>query len=161
MKLYYVTDAAEAAALLRDGFRDADPKSGMTSTGLGGVLVNDEPLSVYEDARRNQLIEVVMPDSTPLENELLEDDKGYREWCVPAHMLNEWPWRRLDMTDVETLEAIRVRQLGPSADLLAELVRARGNPFGEDEERTASDDPCPDRTEGVSSTNFRRTDPGR
>jgi len=143
VRLYHVTDAAAAEAIERNGFRDGEGDFGMAATWPLGVLVSDEPLSVYEGARGNEVVEVVVPDSMPVEAQFLDDMKGYRQWCVSAHVLNEWPRRRLDVTDVESLEADRVRQPGPSADLLAELVQVRGNPFGEAEKGMATDDKDP------------------
>ena len=119
----------------------------MVSTRPVGVLVSDEPLSVYEGAPGDEVVEVVVPDRTPLDAELLDDAEGYREWCVSAQVLNEWPRRRLNTTDVEALEADRVRRPGRSADLLATLVRLRGNPFTETEgtsQRTTKT--CPEKT---------------
>jgi hypothetical protein len=101
--------------------------------------VSDEPLIAYERAAADQLFEVILPDSTPLDKELPEDGRGYCEWCLPAHLLNQWPRRRLDMADVEALEAEQARRPGRSADLPAALVQERGNPFGPEEQLSASD----------------------
>jgi len=130
VKLFHVTDAATAKAISRDGFRDGEGHFDMAPAWPRGVVVSDEPLTVYEGARGDEVVEVVVPDSSPLAAELLESVEGYRQWRVSANLLNEWPRRRLDAADVEALEADRVRQPGPSADLLAEFVRLRGNPFG-------------------------------
>jgi len=139
MKLYHVTDIAGADTVVRDGFRDEEGSFGIASIWLLGVFVSDEPLTVYETPDADHLIEVVLPDGTTLEHELPEDGKGYREWCLPAQLLNQWPRRRLDMADVEALETEQVGRPGRSADLLASLVQTRGNPFGKEEERNAND----------------------
>jgi hypothetical protein len=133
VKLYHVTDAAAAEAISRDGFRDGEGHAGTASTWPRGVVVSNEPLTVYEGAPGDEVVEVAVPDSRPPAAEFLESVTGYRQWCVSADLLNKWPRRRLDAADVEALEADRVRQPGPSADLLAEFVRLRGNPFGDPE----------------------------
>ena len=139
MNLYYVTDAAAAAAIVRDGFRDGKASLDVSPTWPLKVLVSDEPLSVYDGACGDEVVEVLLPDNTPRVSAPSDDAEGYREWCVSAHVLNEWPRRRLNTTDVEALEADRVRRPGRSADLLAALVRIRGNPFAETEGHIAKD----------------------
>jgi hypothetical protein len=121
VKLYHVTDAAEADAIGRDGFRDAEGSFGPTSLWLLGVFVSDEPLAVAEG---DHVIEVVLPDSTPLEPHLVGQGEGYREWCVPAAVLNGCHRRRLDMAEVDAR----------SADLFEKFLRTRGDPFGQDRE---------------------------
>jgi len=147
VNVYYVTDAAAAEAIVRDGFRDGKGSLDVGPTWPPVVLVSDEPLSVHDGAPGDEVVEVVVPDSASLEAKVFENVRGYREWCVSAHVLNEWPRRRLNTTDVEALEADRVRRPGRSADLLATLVRLRGNPFTETEgtsQRTTKT--CPEKT---------------
>jgi hypothetical protein len=67
VRLYHVTDAAAAEAIECNGFRDGEGDFGMAATWPLGVLVSDEPLSVYEGARGNEVVEVVVPDSMPVE----------------------------------------------------------------------------------------------
>ena len=67
MKLYHVTDAAAAKAIEREGFKDGEGFFNMASTWPLGVLVSDEPLSVYEGARGDEVVEVVVPDGMPIE----------------------------------------------------------------------------------------------
>jgi hypothetical protein len=62
------------------------------------VFVCDEPPTV---AAGGHVIEVVLPDGTPLGNELVEVGKVCREWCVPAAVLNNGQRRRLDMSEVD------------------------------------------------------------
>ena len=139
VNLYHVTDAAAAEAIVRDGFRDGKASLGVAPTWPLGVLVNDEPLSVYDGASGDEVVEVLVPDSTPLDFERLDDAEGYHEWRLSAHVLNEWPRRRLNTTDVEALEADRVNRPGASADLLEALVRIKGDPFAETEGRIPRD----------------------
>jgi hypothetical protein len=116
VKVYHVAHTAAADEIMRHGFRDIETSVGTTPLWLAGVFVSDEPLAVTEG---DDVIEVVLPDSTPLENELVEADRGYREWCVPAAVLNGCHRRRLDRAEVD---ARTVR-------LFEEFLRARGNPF--------------------------------
>ena len=103
MNLYYVTDAAAAEASVRDGFRDGKGSLDVDPNWPHGVRVSDEPLSVYDGACGDEMVEVVVPDSSPLDAELFDEAEGHRQWCVSAHVLNEWPRRRLNTTDVEAL----------------------------------------------------------
>jgi hypothetical protein len=121
VKVYHVAHTAAADEIMRHGFRDIETSVGTTPLWLAGVFVSDEPLAVTEG---DDVIEVVLPDSAPLENELIEADRGYREWCVPAAVLNQCPRRRLDMAEVDAR----------SADLFEEFLRTRGDPFGQDRE---------------------------
>ena len=102
MKLYHVTDSAEA--ILRDGFRDGEGNYGLATTWLIGIFVSDEPLSVNEGAFGEQVLEVTLPDDAELhEYELIEYFKNYREWCVPAALLNGRQVRLLSHDEVEAL----------------------------------------------------------
>jgi hypothetical protein len=121
MKLYHVAPTTAADEIMRHGFRDIEISVGTTPLWLAGVFVSDEPLAVTEG---EDVIEVVLPESTPLENELVEADKGYREWCMPAAVLNGCHRRRLDMAEVDAR----------SADLFEKFLRTRGDPFGQDRE---------------------------
>lgn len=83
---------AAAAAILANGFRD---NHGFilagTSVELSGVFVSDRPLDASEGAKGRDLLRVAL-DATEAEIDQYEikDDEGtYREWCVPAALLNE------------------------------------------------------------------------
>ena len=56
---------------------------------LSGVFLSDVPLDINEGATGEDLIEVTLPEKVDLSGyELVEDGKPYREWCVPAELLN-------------------------------------------------------------------------
>ena len=88
MILYHRTHNADA--ILRDGFRDKEGSYGLEDFTLRGVFFSDKPLSIHEGAGGDKLLEVTLPDDCcdfPY-YELVEDGKPYREWCVPAQIIN-------------------------------------------------------------------------
>lgn len=103
MKVYHVTDSADAIA--RGGFRDGEGSYGFVNFRLTGVFVSDEPLSVNEGAIGEQVLEVTLADDETalIDYEILEDAKPYREWCVPAELLNRGRVRLLDQEEVDAL----------------------------------------------------------
>jgi hypothetical protein len=90
--LYHTTDAAEA--ILRDGFRDAMGSYELatldgTPVTLTGVFLADMPVDINEGAVGDEVIEVALPDDLDLDDfELIQDGKPFREWCVPAGLIN-------------------------------------------------------------------------
>lgn len=84
---YHTTDAADA--ILRGGFRDATGSYMLHDFELTGVFLGDSPMTVNEGANGDQVLRVEMPDDVDLADfELIEDGKPYREWCVPATLIN-------------------------------------------------------------------------
>ncbi len=85
---FHTTDAA--AAILRDGFRDSTGGYMLASLELTGVWLGDSPMTVNEGAKGDQVLRVEIPGYVDLADfELIEDGKPYREWCVPAALVNE------------------------------------------------------------------------
>ncbi len=85
MRYYHTTDAAEA--ILRDGFRDSEGHYGFATLTLRGVWLADSPVDVNEGAVGDKVLAVNL--SIPLaEYEIVEEGKPYREWCVPADLIN-------------------------------------------------------------------------
>jgi hypothetical protein len=102
MIVYHVTDAAEA--ILREGFRDAAGSYMLIEIVLEGVFVSDTPLSINEGCKGEQVLEVDLGDVISLDQyELVEELKPYREWCVPAEILNRAPVRLLSEAEVDAL----------------------------------------------------------
>jgi len=103
VKLYHTTDAAEA--ILANGFRDSSGSYGLVDAQerpfmLTGVFVSDQIMSINEGATGEDVVEVIITDDFDLDSwELIEEGKPYREWCVPAELLNRFS-RRL-LTDEE------------------------------------------------------------
>jgi hypothetical protein len=86
--VYHRTDAADA--ILRDGFRDSEGSYGFATLTLRGVFLSDVPLDVNEGATGDQLLAVTVPDDVDLDDfELIQEGAPYREWCVPAALVNE------------------------------------------------------------------------
>jgi hypothetical protein len=86
---YHTTDAA--AAILGHGFRDATGSYlGLAAWELAGVFLGDRLMDVNEGAKGDEVLQVEFPDDVDLGDfELIEEHKPYREWCVPAALINE------------------------------------------------------------------------
>jgi hypothetical protein len=86
---YHTTDAVDA--ILRDGFRDATGSYMFDNFELTGVFLGDSPMDINEGAKGDQVLRVEFPDDVDLGAfELVEEDQPYREWCVPAALINEY-----------------------------------------------------------------------
>jgi hypothetical protein len=94
--LYHTTHKKAADAIIRGGFKDATGYY-MTTEEWTGVWLADQPLDINEGADGDTLLEVEFDDLAPLEDhelvededhELVEDGKPYREWLVPAALVN-------------------------------------------------------------------------
>jgi hypothetical protein len=100
MNYYHRTNAAEA--IIRDGFRDAEGSYMHVGITLRGVWISDVPLDGNEGAKGDQLFEIKFsPDFDISEYELIEEEKPYREWCVPAEVVNRNGSVRLVSKDEE------------------------------------------------------------
>ncbi len=85
---YHTTDAADE--ILRHGFRDSTGSYGLVDSELTGVFLGDSPMDINEGATGDQVLRVEFPDDVDLDDfELVEEHKPYREWCVPAALINE------------------------------------------------------------------------
>lgn len=105
MRVFHRTDAAEA--ILRDGFRDASGSYMLANTILTGVFVSDLILDINEGAKGDDVIEIEIPERVDLTAfEIVEELKGYREWCVPATLLNDpaTRLRRLSQHEIDEIE---------------------------------------------------------
>jgi hypothetical protein len=95
MHVYHVTTRDKADFIEAHGFRDGRGRY-MTDSGLEGVFVSDQPLDANSGAVGDLAFEIDVPVALIAEYELIEEGKGYREWIVPASLLNSCPRRRLD-----------------------------------------------------------------
>jgi hypothetical protein len=87
MIYYHTTDAADS--ILRDGFRDATGGYMFAEAELTGVWLGDVPMTGNEGAKGEQVLLIVFPDDVDVSDlEIVEDCKPYREWCVPAALIN-------------------------------------------------------------------------
>jgi hypothetical protein len=96
MRLYHRTTAEAAATILGTGFVDREGYYGHEDDAgepvrLCGVWVSDVPLDANEGAKGDTLLVVNlrMPLSSLADYELIEAGKTYREWCIPAAVLNQ------------------------------------------------------------------------
>lgn len=83
-RYYHRTD--EADAILRDGFRDG-VGTYLTERTFSGVWISDRPLDGNEGAYGAAVLGIDI-DADLAHYEWVEEGKGYREWLVPAELLN-------------------------------------------------------------------------
>jgi len=88
MKVYHRTRAA--ASIVRNGFKDGEG-SYMTSQDHRGVWISDEPLGANEGAFGELVFVVEIPEAVVAGFEWAEEGKGYREFLIPAEILNRYP----------------------------------------------------------------------
>jgi hypothetical protein len=85
--IYYHT-TANACLIACDGFRDATRAFGGVE--LTGVFLGDSPMDVNEGAKGVDVLQIKFPDLIDVDAyELVEEGKPYREWCVPAALIND------------------------------------------------------------------------
>jgi hypothetical protein len=97
--LYHVTTPDAADAILKTGFRDTTGKY-LTARRWSGVWLSDVPLGVNEGAPPTHVVlEVTLNkiESELADYEWIEDGKTYREWLIPARIVNQGKVRRLPM----------------------------------------------------------------
>jgi len=85
MRLFHRTHHADA--ILREGFRDGEG-SYMTDAILRGVWLSEFPFDVNEGAEGNQLLQIDLPEEVAAQYEVIEEGRPYREFLVPAEVLN-------------------------------------------------------------------------
>ena len=87
MNLYHRTTKASADAILRDGFKDGTGHY-LTDELHSGVWLSNEPLDCNEGATGDVLLEVIMSEVDVAAYEWVEEGKPYREWLIPAAIVN-------------------------------------------------------------------------
>lgn len=89
MRLFHRTTAAKARAILAEGFRNATDRY-MTDRRWTGVWFSNVPLGTQEGAHGNAVLEVTtdLSESDLADYEWVEESKPYREWLVPAALVN-------------------------------------------------------------------------
>ena len=56
---------------------------------LTGLWLGDRPMDINDGAKGDKVLRVEVPDDVDLGDfEVIEDGKPYREWCVPAALIN-------------------------------------------------------------------------
>ena len=88
MTLYHSTAPAVAKAICVDGFKD-NTRNYLTGSKHTGVWLSDCPLDENEGCKGSTVLVVSGLDESEIaEYEWIEKGKPYREWLVPARMLN-------------------------------------------------------------------------
>jgi hypothetical protein len=88
MKLYHRTDHAKE--ILDNGFLDGTG-SYLTDATFSGVWLSNVPLTVNEGAKGNTLLMVDIPEEViAADFEWIEEGKPYREFLVPASIVNQY-----------------------------------------------------------------------
>lgn len=90
MRLFHTTDAGEA--VVSGSVQDATGSYGLLRSTLTGVFLADVPLDINEGATGDDVLAVELPDDLDLTDFEIVDRSGmsgYREWCIPATLLNK------------------------------------------------------------------------
>ena len=87
--LYHRTTRQNAEAIAKEGFKDATGTY-FTNQEFFGVWVSSEPLDANEGACGDVLFEITLtvPETSIADYEWVEEGKPYREWLMPAAMIN-------------------------------------------------------------------------
>jgi len=92
MRLFHIANIANAEAILKDGFRDV---MGYHHAGQEwtGIWVSSEPLDWSQRQYLDDgitLFAIEIPEEDISDLEWVEEGKAYREWLVPAALLNSY-----------------------------------------------------------------------
>ena len=119
MKLYHVTTHKAATAIMAGGFRDHARRIGGMI--IDGVWVSDAPwydgatVDAADLPASRVCIVLALPADQIGEYELVQDDSMYREWCIPAAILNQTTRKRWTSEETTTSippPGVRVRSFG-------------------------------------------------
>lgn len=103
MKLFHRTHSA--VAILKEGFRDT---AGTYGTGqvFQGVWLSNIPLDINQGAAGDTLLVINIPEEVVAEHEWIEEGKPYREFLVPAEIVNRYGPPRIVSQEEELEEFI-------------------------------------------------------
>src|SRR5262249_19765522 len=85
--VFHRTTQAVAEQILRSGFRDHTARY-LTDREWTGVWVSDRPLDNSEGASGETLLQIEVAEPLISAYEWVEEGKPYREWLIPATVLN-------------------------------------------------------------------------
>jgi|SRR6516225_2358906 hypothetical protein len=88
LTLYHCTTESGARQILAEGFRD-NAGHYLTDREWSGVWLSDRPLQNTEGASGDTLLQIEIVEEVVAPYEWVEEDHPYREWLVPAAVLNE------------------------------------------------------------------------
>jgi hypothetical protein len=116
MRLFHRTYYADT--IIRDGFRDGEGFY-LTTHRYRGVWLSNRPLDENEGAEGDIVLQVKIPEDVVSEYEWIEEGKPYREFLVPAEIINRYGPPRVVIDDRDWPEHQRARErLGLSRPLL-------------------------------------------
>jgi hypothetical protein len=96
VKFYHCTSLQAAAEIEVAGFIDATGSYGLVGAEVTGVWIADCELDCNAGVDNSSAaFELEIDESSVEAFEVIEEGKGYREWIVPAVMLNKAPRRRI------------------------------------------------------------------
>jgi hypothetical protein len=96
VKVYHVTTPDCACMIEAQGFRDSTGTY-MTDREWAGVWLSDRPLDSNEGAAGTVTFEIELDETAIQEFEWIEEGKTYREWLVPAAIVNNGTRVRLEI----------------------------------------------------------------
>ena len=88
LTVYHCTNEGTARQILADGFRNTTARY-LTDREWSGVWVSDRPLNNSEGASGEIVLQVEIAEEVLKPYEWIEEGKSYREWLVPARILNQ------------------------------------------------------------------------
>jgi hypothetical protein len=88
LTVFHRTTKDAAAKILRDGFRDTTSRY-LTDREWSGVWVSDRPLDNSEGASGEALLQIDIAEDLLTAFEWVEEGEPFREWLVPAAVLND------------------------------------------------------------------------
>ena len=91
LTVFHRTTRAAAMQIIRGGFRDTTARY-LTDREWTGVWVSDRPLDNSEGASGEALLQIEIGEDQLATFEWVKSGKTYREWLVPAAVLNEAGW---------------------------------------------------------------------
>jgi hypothetical protein len=94
LTVFHRTTKDAAAKILQGGFRDITSRY-LTDREWSGVWVSDRPLDNSEGASGEALLQIDIAEDLLAAFEWVEESKPYREWLVPAAVLNDAGFVRL------------------------------------------------------------------
>jgi hypothetical protein len=98
MKVYHRTNAASAASIRAEGFRDASDHY-LTEGVWTGVWVSDRD---HMPEHGSVLLAINVPDPVLTKYEWVQEGLGYREFLIPAAILNQFgPPTRADTDETQ------------------------------------------------------------